>query len=128
LTEQKPTVEQILKMMAENLGEEPHPMVLMSKILPEWIPRQAQERKFVFDLPHVPAKYKHLIMIGVAAAVSSHLCTETFIKIAKRAGVTNEEIAEAIIAVRFALASTVFASATEGLEYLTEEGKKDNAP
>jgi alkylhydroperoxidase/carboxymuconolactone decarboxylase family protein YurZ len=66
-------------------------------------------------------------MIGVAAAVSSHLCTETF-KIAKRAGVTNEEIAEAIIAARFALASTVFASATEGLEYLTEEGKKDNAP
>ncbi|MGB9915073.1 MAG: carboxymuconolactone decarboxylase family protein [Candidatus Bathyarchaeales archaeon] len=126
MTEQKPTVEQILKMLADNLGEEPRPMVLMSKILPEWIPKQAQERKFVFDLPHIPAKYKHLIMIGVAAAVSSHLCTETFIKIARRAGVTNEGIGEAIIAARFALASTVFASATEGLEYLTKEGKKDD--
>jgi len=118
--EKRPTVEQILHMMAENLGEEPRPMVLMSKIIPEWIPRQAQERKFVFDLPHVPAKYKHLIMIAVAAAVSSHLCTETFIKIARRAGVTNEEIGEAIIAARFALASTVFATATEGLEVLAE--------
>jgi alkylhydroperoxidase/carboxymuconolactone decarboxylase family protein YurZ len=108
-------------MMAENLGEEPRPMVLMSKVIPEWIPRQAQERKFVFDLPHIPAKYKHLIMIGAAAAVSSHLCTETFIKIAKRSGVTKEEIGEAIIAARFALASTVFASTTEGLEYLTRE-------
>jgi len=81
-------------MMAENLSEEPRPMVLMSKILPEWIPRQAQERKFVFDLPHIPAKYKHLIMIGVVAAVSGHLCTETFIKIAKRAGakITKGEV------------------------------------
>ncbi len=55
------------------------------------------------------------------AAVSSHLCTETFIKIAKRSGVSKEEIGEAIITARFALASTVFASATEGLDFLTEE-------
>ena len=121
MEEQKPNIEQILKMMAENLGEEPRPMVLMSKVLPEWIPKQAQDRKFVFDLPHIPAKYKHLIMIAVAASVSSHMCTETFIKIAKRAGVSNNEIGEAIIAARFALASTVFASATEGLEYLSEQ-------
>ena len=123
MEEQTPTIDQILKMMSANLGEEPRPMVLMSKVLPEWIPKQAQERKFVFDLPHIPAKYKHLIMIAVASAVSSHLCTETFIKIAKRAGVSKEEVGEAIIAARFALASTVFASATEGLEYLTDEAK-----
>ena len=122
----KPSVEQVLKMMADNLGEEPRPMVLMSRVVPEWIPRQAQERKFIFDLPNVPAKYKHLIMIGVAAAVSSHMCTETFIKQAHRAGVSDEEIGEAILAARFALASTVFAAATEGLEYLVEE-KRLNA-
>lgn len=122
MEEKKPTVEDILHMMAENLGEEPRPMVLVSKVLPEWIPRQAQERKFVFDLPHIPAKYKHLIMIAVAAAVSSDFGTEAFIKVAKRSGVSKEEIAEAIIAARFALASTVFASATEGLEHLVEEG------
>ena len=126
MEEKKPTVEQILQMMAENLGEEPRPMVLMSKILPAWIPRQAEERKFVFDLPHIPAKYKHLIMIAVAAAASSHLCTETFIKIAKRDGVSKEEIGEAIIAARFALASTVFASATEGLEYVTGKTGHEN--
>ena len=120
MEEKKPTIEQILQMMAENLGEEPRPMVLMSKIIPEMVFKQAQNRRFVFDLPNIPAKYKHLIMIAVAAAVSSHLCTETFIKIAKRAGVTKEEIGEAIIAARFALASTVFAAATEGLEYLTK--------
>ena len=117
----KPSVEQILKAMAENLGEEPRPMMLMSRVVPEWIPRQAQERRFIFDLPHVPAKYKHLIMIAVASAVSSHVCTETFVKIARRAGVSNEEVGEAILTARFALASTVFATATEGLEYCVGE-------
>ena len=35
MEEQKPNIEQILQMMAANLGEEPRPMVLMSKVLPE---------------------------------------------------------------------------------------------
>jgi hypothetical protein len=34
--------------------------------------------------------------------------------------VSKEEIGEAIVAARFALASTVFAAAEEGLEVLTE--------
>jgi len=117
-------IEQILKAMEANLGEEPKPMVLMSKLVPEWIPRQAQERKFCFDLPHIPDKYKHLIMIAAAAAVNSHLCTETFIKIAHRSGVTKEEIGEALLLARFALASTIFATAVEGMEYLVNEGEK----
>lgn len=121
MEEQKPTVEQILKHMAANLGEEPTPMVLMSKLLPEWIPRQAQERKYVMELPHIPPKYKHLIMIAAATAVGCHLCTETFIKLAHRAGVTNEEIAETLVATRFALASTTFATAVEGMEYLVSQ-------
>jgi len=114
-----PTIEQVLKMMEKNLGEEPRPMVLMSKLVPEMVLRQAQDRKFVFDMLTIPPKYKHLICIAVASAVSSHMCTETFMKIAKRSGVTKDEIAEAIITARFALGSTVFASATEGMEYLT---------
>ena len=53
--EKQMTVEEILKMMEKGLGEEPKPMVLMSKLIPEWIPRQAQERKFVMDqLNHIP--------------------------------------------------------------------------
>jgi AhpD family alkylhydroperoxidase len=116
------SVEEILKMMEKGLGEEPKPMVLMSKLIPEWIPRQAQERKFVMEeLTHIPPKYKHLIMIGAAAAVNSHLCAETFIKIANRAGVTKEEIAEAMLTARFALASTIFATAVEGMEYLVSK-------
>ncbi|MCK7515692.1 MAG: carboxymuconolactone decarboxylase family protein [Desulfobacterales bacterium] len=45
-------------------------------------------------------------MIAAAAAVGCHLCTETFIKLAHRSGVTKEEIGETLLATRFALAST----------------------
>jgi len=101
--------------------------VLMSKLIPEWIPKQAQERKFVMeDLKAIPPKYKHLIMIAASAAVGCHLCTETFIKLAHHAGVTKEEIAEAILATRFALASTTFATAIEGMEYLVSS--KNHVP
>lgn len=118
----QPNIEEILKMMEKGLGEEPTPMVLMSKLIPEWIPKQAQERKFVMeDLKNIPPKYKHLIMIAASAAVGCHLCTETFIKLAHRAGVSKEEIAEAILATRFALASTTFATAIEGMDYLVRK-------
>jgi AhpD family alkylhydroperoxidase len=119
MSEETRNVEELLKMMEKGLGEEPRPMVLMSKLIPQWIPRQAQERKFVMEeLTHIPPNYKLLIMIAAAVAVGSHLCTETFIRLAHRAGVTKEEIAEAILATRFALASTTFATAIEGMEYL----------
>jgi len=122
MSEKTVNIEEILKMMEKGLGEEPRPMVLMSKLIPEWIPRQAQERKFVMEeLNHIPPKYKHLIMIAAAASVGSHMCTETFIKLARRAGVTKEEIGEAILTTRFAMASTTFATAIEGMEHLVSE-------
>lgn len=120
---EKTSVEQVLKNMEKQLGAEPRPMVLMAGIVPDAVLRQASDRKFVFDLPAVPAKYKHLISVAVAAAVSSHLCTETFIRLAERTGVSKEEIAEAILTAKFALGSTVFASAVEGMELLTKGEK-----
>jgi AhpD family alkylhydroperoxidase len=120
---EKPTVEQVLKNMEKQLGAEPRPMILMSKIVPEAVIRQASERKFVFDMPGVPVKYKHLICVAVAAAASSHLCTETFIRLAERAGATKEEIGETLLTAKFALGSTVFASAVDGMELITKEGK-----
>jgi len=117
-------VEGILKKMEEMIGEEPRPQVLFSKILPEWIPRQMDERQFVMRLESIPEKYKHLIMIAVASALQCELCTETFVKIAKRRGVSEREIAEALLVARFALASTIFATATPALEWLVGDDEE----
>lgn len=117
-------VEEILKRMEEMIGEKPLPQLLMSKVVPEWIPRQMDERQFVMQLPNIPEKYKHLIMIAVAAAVGSKMCTEVFTKIAKRRGVTEREIGEAILVARFALSSTIFATVTPALEWLVGGDKE----
>lgn len=114
----KDQIEQILKRMQELIGEEPEAQVLLSRITPEWIPRQAEERKFVMELPEIPEKYKHLIMIAVSAALGCEMCTEIFTKIAKRRGVSDREIGEAILVARFAMASTIFATATPALRGL----------
>ena len=121
MEEKKMTVEDVLKTMEEKLGEEPRAMVLMSKLIPEMIPKHAQDMKFVMELPHIPPKYKQLMMIGITAAVGSRHCTENQIKLARRAGVSKEEIAEALITARFTLAATVVVTATEGMEYLVAE-------
>ncbi|MHA1427658.1 MAG: carboxymuconolactone decarboxylase family protein [Candidatus Helarchaeota archaeon] len=117
---EKISVENVLKMMKENLGEEPRPMVLMAKLIPEIVVKQAQDRKFTFDLPNIPPKYKHLICIAATAAVIYHLCTETYIKLAEKNGISKEEIAEPIATAKFALGSTVFAAAVEGMDFLTK--------
>lgn len=110
--------EEILRKMEEMIGEKPKPQLLFSKIVPEWLKRQMEERQFVMQLESIPEKYKHLIMIAVAAAVGSKMCTEVFTKIAKRRGVSEREIGEAILVARFALASTIFATVTPALEWL----------
>ena len=117
-------VEEILKRMEEMIGEKPLPQLLMSKVVPEWIPRQMDERQFVMQLPNIPEKYKHLIMIAVAAAVGSKMCTEVFTKIAKRRGVTEREIGEAILVARFDLSSAIFATVSPALEWLVGGDKE----
>ena len=120
-TKQMMSVEEILNMMEQGLGEEPKPMKAMSKMIPEWIPRQAGEKKFVMEeLSHIPGKYKHLIMIAAAAVSGSSTCTRNYMKSAQRAGLSHEEIAEALLVARFALASTVFATSLDGMELLLE--------
>ncbi|MEI6795879.1 MAG: carboxymuconolactone decarboxylase family protein [Methanomassiliicoccales archaeon] len=117
-------VDDILRNMEKNSGEVCNPLILVSKIMPEWIPRQAEEGKFVMSLPEIPPKYKQLIMISVAAALQNSQCAEYFIKVGKNMGLTNKEIGEAVLTARFAMASTVFSNVELGFESLLEDEKK----
>jgi AhpD family alkylhydroperoxidase len=114
----QPTIEEVLKNMEKMSGGDPRPMRVLAKINPEFVFEQARSKKFVMEQPHIPAKYKHLIMIAVAAAVESEMCTTTFMRGAKIAGVTKEEIAETIMVARQAKGSTIFAVAVEGFEQM----------
>ena len=113
--------EKILREMEKNSGEICNPLILTSKIMPEWISRQADEGKFVMSLPEIPAKYKQLIMIAVAAVLQNGQCTEYFMKVGKHMGLSNKEIGEVIITARFAMASTIFSGAEKGFEAILKD-------
>ncbi len=108
--------DQILRQMEKSWGEVCNPLITTSKVMPEWIARQADEGKFLMSLPEVPPKYKQLIMISVAAVLQNKQCSEFFIKVGKNMGLTNREIGEAILTARFAMASTIFSNVEEGFE------------
>ena len=59
-------------------------------------------------------------MIPVAAAAQSEMYTTTFMKGAKIAGVSKEEISEAIIVACHAKGSAIFPIAVEGFEQAPE--------
>lgn len=114
----QPTLEELLRQMEDMSGGDPRPMRVLGSITPGFVFEQARGRKFIMEQPLIPPKYKHLIMIAIAAAVESTMCTTVFMKGAAKAGVSKEEIAEAIMVARQARASTIFATAVEGFEEL----------
>ena len=114
----QPTIEQLLKNMEKISGGDPRPMRVLAQINPAFVFEQARGRKMIMDLPLIPPKFKHLIMIAVAAAGESETCATTFMKAAKIAGVTKEEIAEAIMVARQAKAAAIFAASVDGFEEL----------
>ena len=115
---QQPAIEELLANMERMSGGAPRPMRVLAAINPTFVFEQARSKKFVMEQPLIPPKYKHLIAIAVAAAVESRMCTTVFMKGAAKAGVSKEEIAEAIMVARQARASTIFATAVEGFEEL----------
>ena len=116
MSENRPSIEELLKHMEQSSGGDPRPMKVLATINPEFVYEQARSKKFIMEQPLIPPKYKHLIMIAVAASVESEMCTTVFMRAAKLAGVSKEEMAEAIMVARQARASTIFAASVEGFE------------
>jgi AhpD family alkylhydroperoxidase len=75
------------------------------------------------QLQAVPQKYKLLVGIGVAAALQSSTCTLMWTKLARQAGATDAEIAEAIMVSRLMKMATVNDTAAEALAWLGSEKK-----
>jgi len=71
--------------MEKMSGGDPRPMKALAAVNPAFVFEQARSKKFVMEQPLIPEKYKHLIMIAVAAAVESNMCTTVFMKSAQLA-------------------------------------------
>jgi AhpD family alkylhydroperoxidase len=99
----------------------PTPMDILRAISPEGAKTYMDHRAATMDNPAlqaVPLKYKLLIGIGVAASLQSSTCTLMWTKQAKQAGVSDGEIAEAILVARLMKMATVNDAAAAALAWL----------
>ena len=125
-----PTAEQVLAKMAQEMGKTPEVMELLSKIKPAMVVEQARGKHFANEDSSIPDKYRQLIAIAAVAGSGTPSCLKTQIGQALRSGITPIEIVDALVAARFALASTVFSNSKEGLRILVDslgEAAADNA-
>jgi len=104
----------------------PSPMEIMRNTVPEGAKIYLEHKAAVMENPEfqaVPTKYKLLVGIGVAAALQSSTCTVMWSKLAKQAGATQAEIAEAILVSRLMKMATVNDTAADALAWLDEQGE-----
>lgn len=97
------------------------PMEIMTHVSPVAARTYMDHRHAVMDSPDLqalPLKAKLLVGIGVAAALQSTTCTLMWTKLARKAGASAEEIAEAIVVSRLMKAATVNDTAADALEWL----------
>jgi AhpD family alkylhydroperoxidase len=99
------------------------PMDLLAQFAPEFAQHQMDERALLFDhasYQSIPAKYKLLTGIAVAAALGSETCTEMWVRKAVDAGITRDEITEAIMVARYMKQATVNDTVATTFEWLRE--------
>jgi AhpD family alkylhydroperoxidase len=104
----------------------PTPMDLLRAVSPEGAKTYMEHKTATMENPAlqaVPPKYKLLVGIGVAAALQSSTCTLMWTKLAKQAGATDQEIAEAIFVSRLMKMATVNDTAAEAFAWLKASGK-----
>ncbi|MBK5210962.1 MAG: carboxymuconolactone decarboxylase family protein [Coriobacteriia bacterium] len=125
-----PTAEQVLAKMAQEMGGTPETMALLSKIKPSMVVEQARSKRFASEGSSIPDKYRQLIAIAAVAGSGTPSCLKVQIEQALRQGIEPIEIVDALVAARFALASTVFSNSLDGLRILVDslgEVSADNA-
>ena len=99
------------------------PMDILRTTAPEGAKTYLDHKASIMENPElqaVPTKYKLLVGIGVAAALQSSTCTLMWSKLAKQAGATQAEIAEAILVSRLMKMATVNDTAADALAWLGE--------
>ncbi len=105
------------------MNENKTPMDILKSVSPEGAKTYMDHRAAIMENPNLQAldqKVKLLIGIGVAASLQSSTCTLMWTKMAKKAGATNDEIAEAILVSRLMKAATVNDTAADALEWLNQ--------
>ena len=108
-----PTPEQVEQMMVEKMGALPSSLNSAKAVDPRFLVEQAMSSKFSVQDEKNPlgAKTSMMIMLGVSIALGNEECTMEQTRMLKKMGVTKEEIAYIVRAVKHASSSAVMGNA-----------------
>ncbi len=118
--QKKTSIEQMLKMMAEELGETPITMENLAKLNEKIVYEHAANKQFAMSGDKIPPKYKLLMSLSISAALGVENCIDTYTKVALRNGISSEEILEAIVLARFVKGTTVISTSTNAMQLVID--------
>ena len=124
MEQSKPSMEQMLKMMAEELGETPLTMKNLAKLNEKIVREHAANKQFAMSGDKIPPKYKLLMSLSISAALGVENCIDTYTKVALRNGISSEEILEAIVLARFVKGTTVISTSTNAMQLVIDHMEK----
>ncbi len=120
---QKPNMDKLLEMMADELGETPVTMEYLAKLNEKIVYEHAANKNFAMTGDKIPPKYKLLMSLAISAALGVENCINTYTKVALRKGFSKEEIMEAIVLARFVKGTTVISTSTEAMKMVVKHFK-----
>jgi len=109
-------IEQILATMTQEIGETPELMLHLSKLNPDMFLEHVSNKKFAYEGPQIPPKYKILMSLAISAAMGIEPCINTYTKLALRKGITPAEILETLQLTRYVKGTSVIAAAQEAIK------------
>ena len=124
MEQKKPKINEMLKMMAEELGETPITMKNLAKLNEKLVFEHAANKQFAMSGDMIPPKYKLLISLAISAALGVENCIETYTKVAIRQGISAEEIMESIVLARFVKGTTVISTSTSAMNLVVDSMNK----
>jgi len=117
------TIEQLLKAMAQELGEESETMGFLSQLNEKAVFEHAANKNFAMAGGKIPPRYKLLMSIAISAALGVEHCINTYTQVALRNGIGNDEILEAILLARFVKGTTALSTSTAAFKMMVEHEK-----
>ncbi|MEM3406061.1 MAG: carboxymuconolactone decarboxylase family protein [Candidatus Aenigmatarchaeota archaeon] len=114
-------VNDFLETMKKKAGQVTEPMKILAELAPDIIVEHARSQKFAMKEGKIPSKYKLLIALACSVAIGNESCVDTYAKIAKRSGISKDEVLEAILIARFELASSTFSRSLPALKEFKEQ-------
>ncbi|WP_406655772.1 carboxymuconolactone decarboxylase family protein [Methanolobus sp. ZRKC2] len=109
-------VEDILTDVEKRYGEIPY-IVNFMKDMPElFIPRMIYENSVMREFKRMDPKTVELICIAVSSALRCEYCLKTHVRVAKRLGVSKEEIFDSILIASTISNAAVLAEGTRSLD------------